>query len=401
MKSLIKVLLLTTAVIFFTACDDEPENTSTHLLLYNLPAAITEESWLVISDDNGLVLGYEKLDRAGEFKLLPSSEFSQKELTVTFITREFSGFIKLNTIVGVKPGSYAGPAPVTSEHKGTHIILAPMRDGCLEFNIVGTKNFYSLNTEPDSEYQLQLSEPTGDFYVAIRQSFTNRRLYSYHPSVSVGDTTLLDESHVGDMTEMIKHPVDFPPKNASTYVRGVKDGRSYYCSSDYGDVGTPVAHYPAELLGTVFDSFKTECGYSEIVGEFNVSYSYAETSKEFFSKLQEMDLTLTSLTKRTYPEIELSVTGTADCMNFTLVQLKASWEIYAPVTSALNLKLPQFTQALVNELEFEPSSDFRFYSLEFFDSNTIESYDQVITTELKADVSTNSTGLKRKRYMPL
>jgi hypothetical protein len=347
--------------------------------------------WLVLSDNTGNVIEYKNMKEGGTFKFLYPLDFKDADFDISIINYydnpgnpDFKGSYDITTIKNVAPGqavTYEDEAPSVGRYT-----LNGFNANSYSSYIFSSKDLVSYNYVSENQYALNLAQPTSDFYFWIGKQ-NQQQFYYYVPSISIGNALTIDDNFVSQMKPMTQQRIDFAADLAVNFAITVvsgksKAGKDLVCSLTFMNESPFLLNYPKELNGPVLKGFISSVIYSKIVGPHVVTFSYTKDTQDFLTAIEELQADLTSISKKNYPTIEMSFTGSADYIEYQLEAadpaiMGQQWKVYSKFNTTANVKLPQFSADLLQKIGIASVSGQVLKSVSLNEFASVTSYNQL------------------------
>jgi hypothetical protein len=225
---------------------------------------------------------------------------------------------------------------------------------------------------------IYLNEIESDLYVSLRKTGSPDWLYYYSPAIHVGNSTTLDNAFVTSMKAMTKNTMTSSFSKYTATVYGKYPGeKKLQLFSITGDA-TVTTFYPMDLVNAPFESFITKVVSSDIVNGINVTQSFStESMTSLPAQINELPAALVSIEKSLYPSLQLTLSGQADYVVYTMYTANRRpatydyfWLVFSPFSTNLNIILPPIDTSIVNIYDH--------IELRLIESEFITSYKQVL-----------------------
>jgi hypothetical protein len=393
---------------------------SNFLFSYTVPSyfiqTIQQEStnvkkWLVLSDDDGVVMEYKYMATPGTYTFLYPLDFLDAHFNLTVINQythvqsqavDFSA----QSILNVLPGVYIKPEPTGSSTSFNNIHTIERADDVLNHYFVVDSQGALSDTYAGEHTELRLSSSTSDLYV-----FDNEGpKYFYYPTIHVNETTILDFDFFNNqMIPLTAHALSVNNFDFVTFLWGTTaTGEKLFCSLS-GNVSDPspiVLYYPEELAGNIFSSFTSLVQYKKIEKGFETTVQYTKETEHYLPSIEELSATLIRVPSKNYPRIDITLTGSADYVAVNLLRTNLSgkyfsWSVTSPFSAQLSFNLPQLPSGLKSEIGLGDMPAMAIQNIQLADHEDLTSYKTVLQRWLEGPSGlhyNNHDNAKGKEY---
>lgn len=370
---------------------DEAGNTSENtfevgiqnvLYRYAFPKNYNSNSWLVLSDNIGFVHDYRRNNNGETITFLYPQEYTDQAFDLTTIDK--GDYAYYRTVTQVPPGDYFFANTVETA-VGIHTLNIPNPQ---EYTILiyDLQNWtYNTTTSDDkTKYEFSLSKPVSNLYLIVKKASSGEERYYYNPSISAGGSTTLDETLWNQMKPLTKHVIPSFTNSDYVLVFGIlPDGREMFCSVADSNGPSVSIGYPHELLGPVFTAFVTSVLSYSSQGDFFVTDGFGKKTVGFLTEIEKFEGNLTSLTKKQYPVLQLTTSGTADYASYRIGSKDGSlpsisWDIYGPFSPAIKVQLPVFTNELLSAIGMTSLPALDVKAINFYEYGSVEGYEPLV-----------------------
>jgi hypothetical protein len=367
------------------------------------------KKWLVLSDDDGVVLEYKFMPAPGTYTFQYPLDFSDAHFNVTVVNQythvqsqktDFSA----ETILNVSPGGYT-KSNVSTGKSGPfdkiHIVQNAANTSGLNFMIdsQGAMNERSVNEQ--AEFELNVS--ASDMYVWSNDGSPR---YFYYPEIQAGETTVLDYNFwYNQMIPLTTHTFSSGNFDFVSLVWGVtENGEELFCSLTSSGVSpSPITlYYPEELIGNAFSGFNSSVGYDKIENGFETRVNYIKETERFLPSMEELQASLVSVPSKNYPQLNVTLTGVADYVELELWHTNPSdtyfkWVVTSPFLSQLSFKLPQLPPNLLSEMGLTGVPVMAIQKIYLVDPDEFTSYGPVVKRWMEGTMGLTYNSIDNQR----